>query len=133
MKKYLIVLIFLGMSLTSFGQDATTTPEFDPTFVHSVYVWLNNPDSKADREAFEKAMHTFLNNSKYAKTKFFGTPPKATREVVDDSFTYKMIVTFESAEAQDAYQQEEAHLKFIEEAQPLWKKVVVYDAVSIDN
>lgn len=133
MRKYAIVLFVLGISLTSFGQDAKATPEFDPAFVHSVYIWLNNPDSEADRAAFEKAMHTFLTNSKYAKTKFLGTPPKATRDVVDDSFTYKMIVTFESAEAQDAYQTEEAHLTFIREAQSLWKKVLVYDAQSIEQ
>ncbi|MDX1314159.1 MAG: Dabb family protein [Eudoraea sp.] len=128
MKKFLLFLILFGLTLSVFGQDAKTDPEFDPAFIHSVYFWLHNPDSESDRAAFEKAIYKLLANSKYAKTNFLGTPPKSTREVVDDSFTYNLFVTFESAEAQEAYQVEEAHLAFIEEAQALWKKVVVYDA-----
>ncbi|WP_343487359.1 Dabb family protein [Allomuricauda sp. d1] len=51
--------------------------------------------------------------------------------MVDDSFTYNLIVTFESAEAQEGYQNEAAHLAFIEECNDLWKKVIVYDATGI--
>jgi len=102
---------------------------FDSNYAHVVYFWLKNPDSKQDRTAFEASLRTFLDNSMFAKTNFIGTPPKATRDVVDDSFTYNLIVTFESAEAQEAYQNEEAHLKFIEESKHLWTKVVVYDAI----
>ncbi len=128
MKNYLITLLLSGMSLMAFGQETKTERTFDPAFVHSVYFWLHNPDSDSDRAAFEDAINTLLANSKYTKTNFVGTPPKAIREVVDDSFTYNLLVTFESAEAQEGYQVEEAHLTFIREAQHLWKKVVVYDA-----
>ena len=128
MKNYLLTLILFAISFTAFGQESKTVPEFDPAFVHSVYFWLHNPDNQSDRAAFEKAIHTLLANSKYAKTNFLGIPPKSAREVVDDSFTYNLFVTFESAEAQEAYQVEAAHLAFIQEAQSLWKKVVVYDA-----
>ena len=106
---------------------------FDPNFAHVVYFWLNNPDSADDRDAFEAALTKFLSKSAYAKTHFIGTPPVATRGVVDGSFTYNLIVTFESAEAQQAYQDEQPHLDFIDEAQHLWSKVVVYDAMGIDN
>ena len=103
--------------------------EFDPAFVHAVYFWLNDPEDSSDRNAFEKALFTLLEDSKYAKTNYVGTPPKAIRDVVDDSFTYCLLVTFESEEAQEAYQVEAAHLKFIEDAGHLWNKVVVYDAL----
>jgi len=128
MKNNILTLIFLVMTFYVSGQESKSVEEFDPAFVHSVYFWLNNPDNEADRAAFEKAIHTLLVNSKYTKTNFLGIPPKSEREVVDDSFTYNLFVTFESADAQEAYQVEEAHLAFIEEAQSLWKKVVVYDA-----
>ncbi|MBT8221994.1 MAG: Dabb family protein [Eudoraea sp.] len=128
MKKYLIALLISGISFMGFSQETNSTQTFDPAFVHSVYFWLHNPDSETDRAAFEKAIHTLLANSKYTKTNFLGIPPKSEREVVDDSFTYNLFVTFESAEAQEAYQVEEAHLAFIQEAQSLWKKVIVYDA-----
>ena len=51
--------------------------------------------------------------------------------MVDGSFTYSLIVTFESAEAQAAYQAEQPHLEFISESEHLWKKVIVYDSTGI--
>ena len=128
-RSYLIALTLFAMGFITYGQEGKAAADFDPAFVHSVYFWLHNPDSETDRAAFEKAIHTLLTNSKYTKTNFLGIPPKSTRDVVDGSFTYNLFVTFASSEAQEAYQVEAAHLAFIEEAQSLWKKVVVYDAV----
>lgn len=109
----------------------STMKEFDTGFAHVVYFWFKNPENQADRKLFETSLRKFLNDSKFAKTNFIGAPPKATREVVDDSFTYNLIVTFKSAEAQQNYQNEEAHLIFIEECKHLWEKVIVYDAQGI--
>lgn len=126
------------VTTTTMANEAETQTQdpmkaFDPNFAHVVYFWLNNPDNADDREAFEAALTKFLSKSAYAKTHFIGTPPVATRGVVDGSFTYNLIVTFESAEAQQAYQDEQPHLDFIAEAQHLWDKVVVYDALGINN
>ena len=101
---------------------------FDPHFSHTVLIWLKNPDSAEDREVFETALETFLENCEYAQTNLVGTLLQVIREVVGDSFTYQLTVTFASAEDQAAYQDEPAHLKFVEEAKELWEKVVVYDA-----
>lgn len=106
--------------------------EFDANFAHTVYFWLKNPDNQGDREAFEKSLQKFLDHSKYAKTKFIGKPPRASRDVVDGSFTYSLIATFESAEAQQKYQEEPPHKVFVEESSDLWTKVIVYDSQSID-
>ena len=138
MKKLLVKYLIISLGslflfhTASFAQ-AENSMEFDPSFVHVVYFWLNAPDNNADRASFEKALNTLLENSNYTKTNYVGTPPKAIREVVDDSFTYCLIVTFESEEAQEAYQVEPAHLKFIEDAGHLWDKVVVYDALGQSN
>ena len=130
MKKVVVVLLFtlpiLGVAQKS------ALKEFNTNFAHSVYFWLKHPDSKEDRATFEASLNQFLKNSQYAKTNFLGIPPKAVREVVDDSFTYNLIVTFESAAAQQSYQEEDAHLVFIEECKDLWERVVVYDAKGID-
>ena len=117
------------VSFKGVAQDKVLLNTFDPAFVHNVYFWLHNPDSEEDRAAFETALKELLRNSMYTRTNFIGTPPKAIRDVVDDTFTYNLVVTFHSAEAQENYQVEEAHLKFIEDAKHLWKKVVVYDAI----
>ena len=106
--------------------------EFDSNFAHTVFFWLNNPDDVQDRTAFENSLQKFLDNSGYAKTKFIGKPPKASRDVVDGSFTYSLIVTFDSAEAQQAYQDEAPHKLFIEESSSLWSKVIVYDSKGVN-
>ncbi|MFS4493255.1 Dabb family protein [Maribacter sp. 2308TA10-17] len=144
MKKAFYTLLFLTFTMTSFGQTDTDSRlheddnksnnmrEFDPAFAHTVYFWLANPDSKEDREAFEKSLQKFLDNSGYAKTSFIGVPPRASREVVDGSFTYSLIVSFESAEAQQNYQDEAPHKLFIEESSKLWTKVIVYDSKGVN-
>ncbi|MFK7813445.1 MAG: Dabb family protein [Maribacter sp.] len=137
MKKTIFTLLFLTFTMTSFGQTDTdnksdTMREFDSAFAHTVYFWLANPDNQQDRGAFETSLQKFLDNSGYAKTSFIGVPPRASRDVVDGSFTYSLIVSFESAEAQQNYQDEAPHKLFIEESSKLWTKVIVYDSKGIN-
>ena len=131
MKNLITAIVFTLIPFLTMAQDQKSIQTFDSNFAHVVYFWLKDPASTADRAKFEMSLSTFLENSKFAKTNFIGAPPKAIRDVVDDSFTYNLIVTFESSEAQAGYQEEEAHLKFIEECKDLWEKVVVYDAKGI--
>ncbi|MDO1513380.1 Dabb family protein [Maribacter confluentis] len=131
MKNIICILAITLMTNFSFGQNENEMTTFDSNFTHTVFFWLKNPDNAADRTAFETSLKKFLDNSGYAKTKFIGTPPKASRDVVDGSFTYSLIVTFESDEAQQAYQDEAPHKLFIEESSDLWSKVIVYDSKGI--
>lgn len=146
-------LLFLVFALTAYGQTETDSrrnpsraepkdgnhkneklsmKEFDPHFAHTVFFWLKNPDSQEDRTAFETSLKKFLSKSAYANTTFIGKPPKASRNVVDGSFTYSLILSFESAEAQQNYQDEPPHKVFIEESENLWEKVVVYDSQGLN-
>lgn len=127
------ILALFGTLTTSNAQNQEPMKSFDPAFAHVVYFWLHHPDNTSDRQAFEAALTKFLNNSQFAKTKYIGTPPVATRDVVDGSFTYNMVVTFESAEDQAQYQKEQPHLDFISEASHLWKRVQVYDSMGIGS
>lgn len=129
--KTLTTLLFLTLTITGFAQTYEHMNEFDSNFAHTVYFWLENPDSKEDCKAFETSLQKFLDNSGFAKTKFIGKPPRASRDVVDGSFTYSLIVTFESAEAQKEYQDEAPHKLFIAESEHLWTKVIVYDSQGI--
>ena len=129
--KTICTLLCLTFAVLSYGQTKDEMKQFDPNFAHTVYFWLKNPDSQDDRKAFETSLQKFLDHSGYAKTKFIGIPPRASRDVVDGSFTYSLIVTFESAEAQKNYQDEAPHKLFIEESRELWTKVIVYDSKSI--
>ena len=131
MRNIIYTLLFATFTIASNGQKENTMREFDANFAHTVYFWLANPDNQEDRTAFETSLKKFLDHSAYAKTSFIGTPPGASRDVVDGSFTYSLIVTFESADAQQKYQDEAPHKLFIEESSHLWTKVIVYDSTGL--
>lgn len=103
----------------------------DKEFVHTVYFWLKNPDNPNDKAKFEKSLKTFINSSKFIKTKHIGIPAGTNRPVIDSSYSYCLSLTFASKAEQDKYQEEDVHLVFIKESEMLWKKVLVYDSVSI--
>ena len=128
---FLAAGLFWLMPASTTAQNSETMKTFDPTFTHTVFFWLHNPDSAEDRSAFEASLRKFLSRSAFAKTNFIGTPPVATRGVVDGSFTYSLIVTFASPEDQAAYQSEQPHLDFIAESEHLWSRVIVYDSMGL--
>ena len=125
-----MILILFQAKTFRHETNATKTSSKDWT-LDSFLVLGKNPDNAADKAKFEASLKKFLDNSQYAKTKFIGKPPKAVRDVVDDSFTYSLILSFESAEDQAAYQEEAPHKVFIEECEDLWEKVIVYDSKGI--
>lgn len=127
----IILTLFLSVQMSA-NHHKSEVLEFDPTYNHVVYFWLKEPDNSAHRQQFEAAVKTFMADSKYAKTRFVGVAPKATRDVVDDSFTYSLNLSFESAEAQSKYQAEEAHTIFVETCKDLWAKVIVYDSIPLE-
>lgn len=131
MNRTVCILTLLLITISTYSQQDKTMRSLDSQFVHTVYFWLNNPDSKDDQKQFEKAIKKFMKKSNHANTHYVGKPPKATRDVVDDSFTYALIVSFKSAKQQEKYQNEKAHLAFIEEAESLWNKVIVYDSQGV--
>ncbi|WAJ70466.1 Dabb family protein [Catenovulum adriaticum] len=129
MKKLCILLIaFMGLP---FMASADQQKIEAGGFVHSVYFWLKNPDSDSERKEFEAHLTKFINASKYVKSKHIGTKASSHRDVVDSSYDYTLIVTFDDKAAQDKYQDEPVHHKFVEDASHLWRKVAVYDSHSI--
>ena len=99
-------------------------------FAHIVLFWLKNPDNQLERKEFESSLETFIKNSEYVKSMHFGSPANTNRSVIDNTYTYCLIVTFTSKEKQDKYQDEQGHKKFISESEELWDKVTVYDSIN---
>ncbi|UXP33793.1 Dabb family protein [Reichenbachiella agarivorans] len=100
-------------------------------FSHSVLFWLKEPEIATVRAKFESEAKKLIAESRYAHFSHFGVPAGTDRAVVDNSYTYSMIVTFETVADHDAYQTEDAHLHFIKECKELWTKVVIYDVLSL--
>ncbi|NND11989.1 MAG: Dabb family protein [Flavobacteriaceae bacterium] len=139
-KLYLIPLIIIVLSCNPqpdeersiINENNTSEASIIPgSFAHTVYFWLHEPKNQDHRKSFETSLKKFLNTSKNITTKHIGIPASTNREVIDNSYTYSLLLTFKDKEAQDRYQEEPAHKLFIEESSGLWSKVLVYDSVNI--
>lgn len=112
---------------TANGVIASEAPILN-TFVHHVFFWLKEPENKEARMLFKKGLSDLVKVPQI-KSYHIGRPVESPRDVVDDSFCYSYIAFFKNKEDQDIYQTHPIHLKFIEDCQHLWTKVVVYDAM----
>ena len=135
MKHFILLwMLVLFVSSCTKEQSKDSLQKAPGDFAHVVYFWFENPENESERAAFEKSLFKFLNSSAYIVTKHVGTPAATThRDVVDGSYTYSILLTFKNKADQDLYQEEEVHIKFIEESSHLWKRVVVYDSENILN
>ena len=100
-------------------------------FIHMVFFWLKNPENQNDRMSFEKALNKFINTNTQVVGAHIGRPAATDRPVIDNSYTYSLVVTFPDLETHDAYQTDPTHIAFIEEAKSLWDKVFIYDSSAI--
>lgn len=99
-------------------------------FLHVVFFWLVD-DAEETRETFLKELRKFIDNVDLIQTKHIGAPAGTDREVIDSSWTYSLILSFDSKKEQDLYQEHQLHKDFIENASALWKKVQVYDSIKL--
>lgn len=99
-------------------------------FIHHVYFWLNNPESRTDFDALVAGLKK-LSTVKTIKTFYIGKPADTNRDVIDRSYSVSWMLLFANKADQDSYQVDPVHLNFVEDCKHLWKKVVVYDTVNI--
>ena len=95
-------------------------------FVHHVYFWLKAPGDPEAREALIAGLRR-LTAAPDILWSHIGLPAESERGVVDDSYSVSWLVFFADKAAQDRYQIDPIHLKFVEDCSPLWERVVVYD------
>jgi hypothetical protein len=99
-------------------------------FIHHVYFWLHNPESEEDKLKLIEGLKK-LSNVKTIKKFYMGRPATTNRDVIDRSYSISWLLFFDDKDAQDSYQTDPIHLKFVEECSSLWKKVVVYDSIEV--
>ena len=95
-------------------------------FVHHVYFWLKAPGDPEAREALIAGLRR-LTAAPDILWSHIGLPAESERGVVDDSYSVSWLVFFADKAAEDRYQIDPIHLKFVEDCSPLWERVVVYD------
>lgn len=95
--------------------------------VHHVLFWLKKADSAEDREKLQEGLST-LKTIEQPRLITIGTPATTDRPVIDRSYSFSLMILFDSMEQHDAYQVHPVHKNFIKEYAHLWSKVVIYDA-----
>jgi len=127
------ILLLLALSCTQkeVEKEVIIEKEIDadaePGLIHNVYFGLKEDLSEEEREDFLRGLKSLETIS--SVDRFYAGPPAATesRGVVDNSFSYALVVWFKDVAAHDAYQIDPIHLKFVEESKGRWDKVVVRD------
>ncbi|WP_026994994.1 Dabb family protein [Flectobacillus major] len=99
-------------------------------FVHIVNFWLKPDLSTEDRQKFIEGVSS-LGTINGLVTFNIGTPAATDRPVIDKSYDFNLLTVFNNIEGHDAYQIDPIHLKFVEECNHLWDRVLIYDAESI--
>lgn len=103
-----------------------------PGMTHSVFFWLKEDLSDENKAAFLEGVKS-LRGIKSVGTLHIGPPaPTEERGVVDNSYSYALLIDFENVEAQNAYQVDPIHLKFVEDHKDKWTKVIVYDNMNTE-
>ena len=122
------IAAFMGaLGLSSWPLSLSAKSTKSNMLLHQVYFWLKDPDNTEAHEKLKKGMQKML-TIQTIKSGHIGVPAATEpRDVVDHSFSYSFMVTFESIEDHDAYQKDPIHLEFIEKYGYLWSKVQVYD------
>ena len=99
-----------------------------PGMIHSVFFWLDEGLSDEEEADFLEGVKS-LKDISHIKYAYIGPPsPTEARGVVDNTYSYALLVHFDNVEAQNAYQVDPIHLKFVETHKDKWTKVVVYDS-----
>jgi hypothetical protein len=99
-------------------------------FIHHVFFWLKNEDSKVDSQLLIEGLRN-LAAAPTIKDFHIGIPAGTDRAVVDNSYALSWLALFDSKEDHDQYQTDPVHLKFVEDCSHLWQKVVVFDTVNV--
>ena len=98
----------------------------EPGFIHTVYFYAAEGLTDQRKTEFMTGLAELARTPSIQKV-YYGPPAGTDREIVDNNYFVAWICHFKSAEDHDAYQQDPIHLKFVEDYQDVWGKVLIYD------
>lgn len=114
---------------TSENPETQATMENNEVIAHYVLFWLNEGLSEqeiTDFANFFEELKTIPN----IKSLHYGRAAKTNpRDVVDNSFTYNLLVFFNNMDDINVYETHPTHLAAIDKYSKFWNKVVVHDSV----
>lgn len=99
-------------------------------FIHHVFFWLKPELDQTQQAAFEAGVKSLL-AVKTVKIGDVGQPATTDRPVIDRSYSYSLLLAFETLADHDAYQVDPIHLKFVDGCQQYWQRVQIYDSETV--
>jgi hypothetical protein len=94
--------------------------------IHTVFFWLKDNVSPTQRQQFENGLDLLISDTNILDRKI-GTPAATSRDVIDATYDYGIVLMFDSLAAHDRYQASQTHIEFLQNCATMWKRVQVYD------
>lgn len=96
---------------------------------HYLLFWLKKDLTPKQLDDFANFFKE-LSNLPYLKSLHYGRPANSSpRLVLDNSFTYNVVMTFESLEDLETYGKLPQHLAIVKKYSVFWDKMQVHDSV----
>ncbi|MGV3589399.1 MAG: Dabb family protein [Adhaeribacter sp.] len=99
-------------------------------FVHHVLFWLKSDNTPDEIKKFEASVSS-LKSIKSVHMADVGKPASTDRPVIDTTYSYSLLLVFNSLADHDAYQVDPVHLQFVADCSKLWERVLIYDSESL--
>jgi hypothetical protein len=93
---------------------------------HNVYFWLKEGLFGSDLLEFEKGLES-LTKIPVVLSSYYGKPANTDRAVVDNTYSYGLLLIFKDTPDHNLYQADPIHLAFVEKNSAKWTRVQVYD------
>ncbi|QNK63139.1 Dabb family protein [Pedobacter sp. PAMC26386] len=95
---------------------------------HHVLFWLKADTTEDQKNAFRKGLQT-LEKIEVVTSFHVGVPAPIERSVVDTTYTFSLVLSFEDLAGHDIYQGHSIHVAFLDEFRSLFEKVIIYDSI----
>lgn len=116
----------VGVIIPSCGDSAQKNKE---VIAHYVLFWLKEDLTDQEKKEFTQFFED-LKKVPTIKSLHYGSPANTTqRDVVDNSFSYNLLVYFDNMDDLNVYETHPIHLEAIEKYNKYWTKVAVHDSI----
>ena len=111
---------------------ASEEPSTKMTFIHHVLFWAKNPTSTTETDQLFRALKS-LGTLPMIASAHVGKPivTDFDKSVTEASYTFSVVLVFDSAEKEKEYLYHPLHKKFIQDNMHLWGKVQVIDSEAL--
>ena len=99
---------------------------------HTVFFWLKDGVDEAGHEAFRHGLD-LLTKEPHIRDRRIGRPAATRRDVVDWSYSYAIVLSFDDIDGHNSYQVSDEHQVFLDSCLHMISRVQVYDVAEVEQ